>query len=174
MTNTLTEQWREGNLPVGHYYCKLYYNGFKPRIQECVKSAYSPKSCIPMSCGCEGEEVLAPVPSYGSLYNPNDGRIPVGLFTVLKLIKRDIERWQKTRPLTDLECGIKSQVVSLLKRWGWGLESKTDESSRKALQLEKKLAIATIALKEYANCKPTEWMSCVTADKALKEMEGVK
>ena len=42
------------------------------------------------------------------------------------------------------------------------------------VKLEKKLEIATKALKEYANCKPTEWMSCVTADKALKEMEGVK
>jgi len=64
------------------------------------------------------EDVLAPVPDYGSLYNPNDGRIPVGLFTVLKLIKRDIEQYQKIRNLTDLECGIKSQVVSLLKKWG--------------------------------------------------------
>ena len=41
-------------------------------------------------------------------------------------------------------------------------------------RLQEQLAIATKALKEYANCKPTEWMSCVTADKALKEMEGVK
>ena len=64
MNKSLTEQWRDGTLPAGHYYCKLYYNGFKPRIQECVKSAYSPKSCIPMSCGCEGEEILCPVPSY--------------------------------------------------------------------------------------------------------------
>ena len=64
MTKSLTEQWREGKLPAGHYYCKLYYSGFKPRIQECVKSRYDSKSCIPMSCGCDGEEVLAPVPSY--------------------------------------------------------------------------------------------------------------
>lgn len=64
MSKELTEQWRNGTLPVGHYYCKLYYNGFKEKIQECVKSAYSLKSCIPMSCGCEGEEVLAPVPTY--------------------------------------------------------------------------------------------------------------
>lgn len=64
MTKTLTKQWREGKLPRGHYYCKLYYNDFEPRIQECVKSRYDSKSCIPMSCGCEGEEVLAPVPSY--------------------------------------------------------------------------------------------------------------
>ena len=42
------------------------------------------------------------------------------------------------------------------------------------MNLKRKLEIATKALKEYANCKPTEWMSCVTADKALKEMEGVK
>ena len=41
-------------------------------------------------------------------------------------------------------------------------------------RLEKRLAIATKALEQYANCKPTEWMSCVTAHKALKEMEGVK
>ena len=40
-------------------------------------------------------------------------------------------------------------------------------------KLEKKLKIATKALKEYANCKPTEWMSCVIAQKALKEMEEV-
>lgn len=39
--------------------------------------------------------------------------------------------------------------------------------------LQKKLDIATKALKEYANCKPTEWMSCVTAEKALKEMEEI-
>ena len=44
----------------------------------------------------------------------------------------------------------------------------------KIKKLEKKLEIATKALEEYANCKPTEWMSCVTADKALKEIEGVK
>ena len=42
------------------------------------------------------------------------------------------------------------------------------------MNLKRKLEIATKALKEYANCKPTEWMSCVTADNAIKEMEGVK
>jgi len=54
------------------------------------------------------------------------------------------------------------------------LVSNSDESFGKTEQLEKQLAIATKALKEYANCKPTEWMSCVTADKALKEIEEVK
>ena len=41
-------------------------------------------------------------------------------------------------------------------------------------KLEQQLAIATKALKEYSNCKPTEWMTCVVADKALKEIEEVK
>lgn len=133
MTKTLTEQWREGTLPAGNYYCKLYYNGFEPRIQECVKSAYSPKSCIPMSCGCEGEEVLSPVPDY---------------YDCKRLMYDSIEL-DKAR-------------------------KKIDELVQKMHILEKRLEIATKALKEYANCKPTEWMSCVTADDALKEMEGVK
>lgn len=40
-------------------------------------------------------------------------------------------------------------------------------------KLQKKLDIAIRALKEYANCKPTEWMTCVTAEKALKAIELV-
>ena len=110
MTKTLTEQWREGKLSDGYYYIKgafdddIYISHLDYEIEEDKR--------LPV------EEVVAPVPSYQQLYGPNDGRIPVGLFTVLKLIKRDIERYQKIRHLTDLECGIKSQVVSLLKRWG--------------------------------------------------------
>ncbi len=50
----------------------------------------------------------------------------------------------------------------------------TEEQWIEYQRLQKKLDIATKALEDYANCKPTEWMSCVTADKALKEMEGVK
>ena len=94
-----------------------------------------------------------------------------------------------------MECGIKSQVVSLLKRRGWDLGkdelvSNSDELSRKALQLEKKLEIATKALKEYADYG--NWWGCLNEDDdiveegmfrergyelantALKEMEGVK
>ena len=59
--------------------------------------------------------------------------------------------------MTDEECWLDDESYYLLK----------------CGKLEKKLEIATKALKEYANCKPTEWMSCVTADKALKEMEEV-
>lgn len=106
MTKTLTEQWRDGTLPDGCYYVLSTEDD-------------TPVACdIDTVCDFMIRDVIAPVPDYGSLYNPNDGRIPVGLFTVLKLIKRDIEQYQKMRHLTDLECGIKSQVVSLLKRWG--------------------------------------------------------
>jgi hypothetical protein len=54
------------------------------------------------------------------------------------------------------------------------LEARIEVLEDNVERLQKKLEIATKALKEYANCKPTEWMSCVTADNALKEMEGVK
>lgn len=110
MTKTLTEQWREGKLPEGYYY--TICSGWNMETFPCI--VYCERNCFDANV----IEVLAPVPDYGSLYNPNDGNIPVGLFTVLKLIKRDIEQYQKIRHLTDLECGIKSQVVSLLKRWG--------------------------------------------------------
>ena len=111
MTKTLTEQWRDGTLEFGFYY--VSFPNEEPQIysSEYLKNYVNVKDS-------DNIEVLAPVPDYGSLYNPNDGRIPVGLFTVLKLIKRDIERHQKMRHLTDLECGIKSQVISLLKKWG--------------------------------------------------------
>jgi hypothetical protein len=46
----------------------------------------------------------------------------------------------------------------------------SEKEHHKTLQ---QLAIATKALEEYANCKPTEWMTCVTADKALKEIDLV-
>ena len=106
MTKTLTEQWREGTLKSGHYYVRSGFGTY-------VETRYLGEGFF------EGNiEVLAPVPSYRQLYGPNDGNIPVGLFTVLKIIKRDIEQYQKIRHLTDLECGIKSQVVSLLKKWG--------------------------------------------------------
>ena len=116
MKKTLTEQWREGILPEGCYYI-LDKNGRVKTERTCYYS-HTEEQCFCFTSNKDIEEILTPVPDYGSLYNPNDGRIPVGLFTVLKLIKRDIEQYQKIRPLTDLECGIKSQVVSLLNKWG--------------------------------------------------------
>ena len=167
MTKTLTEQWREGTLGNGFYYVM---SGWSTSIE----IRYLGESFF------EGNiKVLAPVPDYGSLYNPNDGRIPVGLFTVLKLIKRDIEQCQKIRHLTDLECGIKSQVVSLLKRWGWDLGkdelvSNSDELVQKMHILEKRLEIAAKALSDIEDGYSEATGAGQTVRQALKEMEGVK
>ena len=108
MSKELTKKWKNGEL-FGHHYVKI------PKEEASIHNV----SCMDYLLDEYGVEVLAPVPSYESLYNPNDGMsTTTGLFTVLKIIKRDIENAQKRRSLTDLECGIKSQVVSLLKKWG--------------------------------------------------------
>lgn len=111
MSKELTEKWRNCTLPNGVYY--LQYDN-------CLPFIYNSYQMIDLKkCKDSGKvEVLAPVPSYRDLYGENDGNMPTGVFTVLKIIKRDIENAQKRRSLTDLECGIKSQVVSLLKKWG--------------------------------------------------------
>ena len=111
MSKELTEKWWKNELPVGHYYIK--YDGCSPFIYHFYKMTEL-KQCA----DANKIEVLAPVPSYRELYGENDGNMPTGVFTVLKIIKRDIDNAQKRRGLTDLECGIKSQVVSLLKKWG--------------------------------------------------------
>ena len=118
MSKTLTEQWRDGTLPDGYYYIDYDTQQRIFEIEDgCATYQGLPAETYFLNDVCL-IKVIAPVPSYRQLYGPNDGNIPVGLFTVLKLIKRDIEQYQKIRPLTDLECGIKSQVVSLLKRYG--------------------------------------------------------
>ena len=109
MTKTLTEQYKNKELS-GWYYVKAKDGSINHWLLFTDSIEFDKDGDV--------KEVLAPVPSYQQLYGPNDGRIPVGLFTVLKLIKRDIEQYQKIRHLTDLECGIKSQVISLLKKWG--------------------------------------------------------
>jgi len=116
MSKELTEKWKNGTLPEDCYYF-LTKNGHIRKDRTCFYS-HTDEQCFCFTSNKDIEEVLAPVPSYESLYNPNDGNIPTGVFTVLKIIKRDIENAQKRRSLTDLECGIKSQVVSLLKKWG--------------------------------------------------------
>lgn len=111
MSKTLTEQWKNGELLAGLYYFRKNDGLIYIEFHDDYRGFCTPEEYI--------KEVLAPVPSYESLYNPNDGRSnTTGVFTVLKLIKRDIDNAQKRRSLTDLECGIKSQVVSLLKKWG--------------------------------------------------------
>lgn len=115
MSKTLTEQWREGTLEQRYYYVKYPGNGQKPFIEIELKNFLLDLVKVKDS---DKIEVLAPVPSYRALYGPNDGNMTTGVFTVLKIIKENIENAQKRRSLTDLECGIKSQVVSLLKKWG--------------------------------------------------------
>lgn len=113
MSKEMTEKWKNGELPDGFYYVSIpgavcgvsILDDYELQAYKSVRDS-------------DKIEVLAPVPSYRELYGENDGNMPTGVFTVLKIIKRDIENAQKRRSLTDLECGIKSQVVSLLKKWG--------------------------------------------------------
>jgi len=117
MTKTLTEQWREGKLPDGWYYVHLTTpSGID--ITPILEMPMGEKYFRDFDERGYEIEVLAPVPTYRGLYGENDGNMPTGVFTILKIIKRDIDNAQKRRSLTDLECGIKSQVVSLLKKWG--------------------------------------------------------
>lgn len=112
MTKTLIEQWREGKLPNGDYYIKVRGNLSK-------KDFFTYDNCIngKWAYTLDGNviDILAPVPSYDSLYNSE-----CGIFPVLEIIVRNIENMQKRRTLTDLECGIKSQIVSLLYLWKGG------------------------------------------------------
>lgn len=108
MSKELTEKYYNCLLDDGFYYAKSNddNNTFILEVNPWSDKQYH-------NCN-----VLAPVPNYRELYGENDGNMPTGVFTILKIIKRDIENAQKRRSLTDLECGIKSQVVSLLKLWG--------------------------------------------------------
>ena len=103
MSKELTEKLRDGTIKRGYYYLS---NGKENYVHEIIiiKPHFPPPRNI---------TVLAPVPSYDKLYNKDNGIIPV-----LQIMKKGIERVQCIRELTDLECGIKSQVVSLLKLWG--------------------------------------------------------
>lgn len=112
MTKTLTEQWRKGKLPEDTYYVRFICGRYGVYEFEQFKGFGFDNDLAYI------KEVLAPVPSYRQLYGPNDGNMPTGVFTVLKIIKENIDITQKQRRLTDLECGIKSQVVSLLKKLG--------------------------------------------------------
>lgn len=91
MTKTLTEQWRDGTLPDGHYY--VQYDKCYPFIRE----AYAMRE-LKKCRDSEKIDVLDEVPSYDHFH---------------QLVKK-------------VEC------------------------------LRNKLEIATKALEQYANCKPTE------------------
>ena len=111
MSKELTEKWKNNTLEKGWYYISCY-NDWKGSVFQAIAWACDGTIALPV------QEVIAPVPSYRDLYGENDGNMPTGVFTVLKIIKENIDITQKQRRLTNLECGIKSQVVSLLKKWG--------------------------------------------------------
>lgn len=144
MTKTLTERFMNNELDD-----RLYY--FTQKMsQDKVEIGHSFE--FNMVRADDGEyldsflihEVLAPVPSYDKV----------------KEMSQKIERLE-----------FDNEVLEMAHNEGKEINA---ELLSKNEQLEKRLEIATNALKEYANCKPTEWMTCVTADKALKEIKEVE
>lgn len=112
MTKTLTEQWKDGELPVGSYYINLVGNVERVDFFRGLGWERTKDFGI--------EEVLAPVPSY-------------------------------------------EQFIGLMDD-----SKELDKAYDKINLLEKKLKIATKALKEYMTfCRHP-------AEEALKKMEGVK
>lgn len=81
-------------------------------------------------------------------------------FKCFKEVLAPVPSYEEWKELVDSQKAAKKVV-----------NSKTEN---RVCKLEQQLAIATKALKEYSNCKPTEWMTCVVADKALKEIEEAK
>lgn len=151
MTKTLTEQWKDFELPEGLYYFKTRYNNIfigYPRERNMFRA-------IDDGLFDESDkiEVLAPVPSYNEYC------------LLTKKAERADYLDEKLKYYTPEECLI-------------------------IKQLEKKLAIATKALKKYADYG--NWWGCLDEDdniveegmfrergyepakEALKEMEGVK
>lgn len=150
MTKTLTEQWKDGELSNGRYYVKDWdgtINRFVAQNKILWRDSNNP------IYASERIEVLAPVPSY-----------------------------DEYRELLDLNVYEKDR-------------KKVMRLEDKVKHLQKKLEIATKALKEYADEK--NWRTATTvintdyfeyecsmynlknngfeeAQKALKEMEGVK
>ena len=157
MTKTLTEQWREGTLPRGAYYVNRL-----GEVRIYLVTYEDDKNTH------EIYEVLAPVPSYDEY----------------QLLKKEID-------------SLKEQIHSMLFTDDV-VQERYDKAVQKMHILEKRLAIATTALKEYAEegnwCDCSDWndmvyqndcMGCCEngmfgkdgfkpAQKALKEMEGVK
>lgn len=140
MTKTLTEQWRDGTLPLGTYYI-VNING----VEEIDKSV----AVGELWNNTDLKEVLAPVPSYDKV----------------KEMSQKIERLEFDNEALEMAHNEGKEINA-------ELVSKTE-------QLEKKLKIATKALKDIQVRSQRDWneydcMGC--ARKALYdiEMEGVK
>ena len=121
MTKTLTEQWKDGELPNGNYYT-ICYMGWSFQTYPCI--LYYSRN-MPFSANVK--EVLAAVPSYDEFVQQRDF--------------------------------VKDHQKVLIEN----------------MNLKRKLEIATKALEKYTETETYDWVDAqVVAQKALKEMEGVK
>lgn len=138
MTKTLTEQWKNGELPDGLYYVKDWDDTIYRFV---AKNKILWRDSNNPIYASERIEVLAPVPSY--------------------------EEW-------------KTAKENLEKNGTWYTERAYNELVSKTEQLEKRLEIATKALKEIPDLAGTndnginDYGIVCCAEDALKEIEGVK
>lgn len=127
MTKTLTEQWCDGTLEEGWYYVVIEWDDEIRMLY--FDGDYFLDTDVPLD-NDNIKEVLAPVLPYRVLYDKDQG-----IFPVLNIVLRNIEREQCRRKLTDLELSIKSQVKGVLAFNG--LVNKTYESFGNNDQLER-------------------------------------
>ena len=115
-----------------------------------------------------------------------EGTLPDGAYYIL------VDKYEQNEPEIDVgvcynsnfEWWIVKEVLvpvpsyddcNELKQDNKYLKSGIETRDNQIKQLEKKLEIATNALKEYAEIETHDWVdSQVVAKRALKEMEGVK
>ena len=176
MTKTLTEQWREGMLKTGWYYTK--HDDGKIYIWLCFKD-----DCSYIE-NPEVKEILAPVPSYDKVKEMNQK------IERLEFDNEVLEMAHNEGKEINAELVSKNdelvQKIHILNEQNTKQYNGLCEEIKKNNILEKKLAIATKALKEYAD--QDKWSYCSedidyfystepgyrNAEKALKEMDGVK
>ena len=84
--NDLTEQWKKGELPEGHYYVKDGGNMIAEYID-----GYFYNDGNPMTSFSGGvDEVLAPVPSYDELQNMNEA-VNQAMSANIKLVEENAQ-----------------------------------------------------------------------------------
>jgi len=124
MTKTLTEQFRQGTLKSGYYYCKyksqehiMYFDGVEEFADKKVKVRFYPA----------GFTCVEPVPSYEKWKTQED---------MLLIYKKENKRLKAVAEHCEKVAG----------QWA----DKLVDTERKVERLEKQLAIATKALKKMA------------------------
>lgn len=146
MTKTLTEQWREGTLPQGWYYVKTPCEEIKKlycgngESLELDDSETSGYYFFHRNLNKEQVEVLAPVPDY-------------------KMFQFLIGEQKFTEEMLENIINIRTEELLKLNA----------EYIKRVKKLEKKLEIATKALKEYERCENGSY-----AHKALALIKEVK